>query len=296
MKQNNSQLVFRALLKWRSFRLKIFVEGVVVGLLAGVVVLMFRYSLEQAELWRARIYQAISHHFWPSVSWFVVLMLVGCVLSRLRDMEPLASGSGIPQVKGELLGYFRMNWLRIILVKFIGGLLAIGSGLSLGREGPSIQLGAAVGKGISRKLGRIRTEERYLITAGASAGLAAAFNAPLAGVIFALEELHKNFSGTVLAAAMGASLAADFVTQQFFGQKPVFSFSALQVLPLRFYLYLVILGIINGVFGVGFNRVLVATQGLIASRLPHRLIPAIPLVLGGFLAWFYPRFWVVDIP
>ena len=71
--------------------------------------------------------------------------------------------------------------------------MAVGAGLSLGREGPSIQLGAAIGQGFSRTLGRLRIEERYLITSGASAGLAAAFNAPLAGVIFCLEEMHKNF-------------------------------------------------------------------------------------------------------
>ena len=81
-----------------------------------------------------------------------------------------------------------MNWLRVILAKFIGGVLAIGAGLSLGREGPSVQLGAAIGQGISRMLGRLRIEEKYLITSGASAGLAAAFNAPLAGVTFALGE------------------------------------------------------------------------------------------------------------
>lgn len=86
-----------------------------------------------------------------------------------------------------------MKWLRILWVKILAGAIGIGAGLSLGREGPSIQIGAVAGQGLSRMLGRTRMEERYLITSGASAGLAAAFNAPLAGMMFALEELHRNF-------------------------------------------------------------------------------------------------------
>ena len=82
-------------------------------------------------------------------------------------------------------------------------------GLALGREGPSIQLGAMAGKGISHALDRSRTEEKYLLTCGAAAGLSAAFQAPLAGVMFSLEEVHKNFSVSVLVSVMSASLTAD---------------------------------------------------------------------------------------
>ena len=76
------------------------------------------------------------------------------------------------------------------------------AGLSLGREGPSIQLGAMTGKGISKMLDRGKTEEKFLLTCGASAGLSAAFHAPLAGVMFSLEEIHKNFSVSVLVSVM----------------------------------------------------------------------------------------------
>lgn len=82
-----------------------------------------------------------------------------------------------------------MNWLSVFIKKFVGGTLAIGSGLFLGRESPSIQLGAALGQGIHRLSGnRSVFEEKFLLTCGASAGLSAAFNAPLAGVLFVLEE------------------------------------------------------------------------------------------------------------
>ncbi len=101
--------------------------------------------------------------------------------------------------------------------KLAGGVLAIGAGLSLGREGPSIQMGAMAGKGVSRLAKRGKTEERMLMTCGASAGLAAAFNAPLAGVLFSLEELHKNFSVDVLLSAMSASITADCISRYVFG-------------------------------------------------------------------------------
>ena len=101
----------------------------------------------------------------------------------------MASGSGIPQVKGVILGFFKMKWFRILWVKITAGALGIGAGLSLGREGPSIQIGAVAAQGLSRFMGRTRMEERYLITSGASAGLAAALMRPWRELMFALEEL-----------------------------------------------------------------------------------------------------------
>ena len=98
------------------------------------------------------------------------------------------------------------KWYRVILAKMVAGTLSIVGGLSLGREGPSIQLGAMGGKGMSRIFHRVKMEEKLLLTCGAAAGLSAAFNAPLAGVMFALEEVHKNFSVSVLVSVMCASV------------------------------------------------------------------------------------------
>ena len=106
-------------------------------------------------------------------------------------------------------------------------------GLSLGREGPSIQLGAVAAQGISETMGRTRMEERYLITAGASAGLAMAFNAPLAGVLFALEELHRNFSGVVLAPAMAAALISAVLCRFMLGDSRYFSSECYRHFPLN---------------------------------------------------------------
>ena len=127
-------------------------------------------------VWRQWIYANVlaSGGILLNLGWFAVLLAAALLLWRLGVYEPNAGGSGIPQVKGVILGAIRMRWLRILWVKLVGGIVGIGLGLSLGREGPSIQIGAVTAQGLSRAFGRTRMEERYLITAGASAGLAAA--------------------------------------------------------------------------------------------------------------------------
>ncbi|HEX3012003.1 MAG TPA: chloride channel protein, partial [Syntrophomonadaceae bacterium] len=252
--------ILDALINWRNFRLKLFLQGIVVGLFAGTLVVLFRFILKQSEVFLPHLYSVFSGKPWLLPIWAAILIFTAYLLGTIVQKQPMISGSGIPQVKGIVSGHLEMNWGPVILWKFIGGILAIGSGLSLGREGPSIQLGAAVGQGVNKLFGGLKVEERILITSGASAGLAAAFNAPLAGVIFALEELHKNFSPPVLMSAMAASLTADFVSRHFFGMKPIFDFHVLPVLPPRYYLYLIILGLVTGLLGVFFNWSLLKMQ------------------------------------
>ncbi|ABO51447.1 Cl- channel, voltage-gated family protein [Desulforamulus reducens MI-1] len=280
------------LFQWRDFRLKLFVEAILIGFLSGALVVFFRFMLEKSEEVRDHIYLLLGQQGLPYyVLWFLILVAIGLLLGYIVKLVPMSTGSGIPQVKGILTGQLKMNWLRVILAKFIGGVLAIGAGLSLGREGPSVQLGAAIGQGISRMLGRLRIEEKYLITSGASAGLAAAFNAPLAGVIFALEELHKNFSPAVLMSAMAASLTADFVSQQFFGPRPIFSFQALPVLPTYYFVHLIGLGIVCGVLGFFFNWSLIKALNFYSKLtiMPKIFVPVLPLILGGFLGFYLPE-------
>jgi len=255
--------IFNPLINWRNFRLKLFVQGIVVGIFAGTMVVLFRYILEKADIWLKQFYTFV-HSGNPGflAIWAVVLLLIAFLLGSLVRRYPLISGSGIPQVKGAVSGHLEMNWVTTLLAKFVGGVLAIGAGLSLGREGPSIQLGAAAGQGVSRLFGSLKVEERILITSGASAGLAAAFNAPLAGAIFALEELHKNFSPPVLMSAMAASLTADFISKNFFGIRPIFDFHVLPILPFKYYFHLILMGLFIGVLGVLFNWCLLKAQDI----------------------------------
>ena len=135
----------------------------------------------------------------------------------------LISGSGIPQIEGEIIGEIDEKWWRVLLAKLGGGIISLGCGLSLGR-GPQHSAGSHDSKGFSRAAKRVKTEEKLLITCGASAGLSAAFNAPIAGILFSLEEVHKHFSPELLLSSMAASITSDFVSRNVFGLTPVFSF------------------------------------------------------------------------
>ncbi len=279
------------LFHWHSFRLKLVFEGICVGIITGLLIVMYRYSLEKAGLLLIEVYKAISIKPILILPWIGALIIMGYIAGLMVKHDPMISGSGIPQVEGVLIGKLQMKWWRVMIGKFIGGIISIGSGLSLGREGPSVQLGAAVGQGFSKVFKRIKIEEKYLITSGASAGLAAAFNAPLAAVMFSLEEVHKNFSPLVLLSTLAAALSADFVARGFFGLKPVFNFENISVLPLKFYFYIVLLGIIVGVLGVVFNNLLLKTQDLYASQkwLPKEMRIIIPLLISVILGIFLPQ-------
>ena len=252
-----SQIVntYRSLNHWHSFQFKLFWEGIIVGIFSGLVISLFRFLLTKAEEWRTDLYEQLTQL--PDLytaGWFAALLVIGAVLYKLTIYEPMAGGSGIPQVKGVILGFMRMNWFRVLWVKLAGGVIGLGAGLSLGREGPSIQLGAVTAQGISRFWGRSRMEERYLITSGAGAGLAAAFNAPLAGVIFSLEELHRNFSAVVLLPAMTAAMTSTFVSRLVFGRALTFNFQSITRVPLDIHiLYAILVAVIAGLCGVIFN-------------------------------------------
>lgn len=274
-----------------SLRIKLMLEGIVVGVFAGLLIVFYRIALERAEEFRLHVLRAQTGNIKAVILWFILLAIGGYFVGRLVKKDPMISGSGIPQVEGVLVRKLEMNWLSVIVRKIVGGVISISAGLSLGREGPSIQLGAAMGQGISRIFKRIKVEEKYLITGGASAGLAAAFNAPLAGVMFALEEVHKHFSPLILLSAMSASLTADFISKYFFGLKPVFNFENISALPLNSYGYIIILGIIVGVFGVFYNYTLLKTQDMYkkAKWLPMELRTMVPFIMAGFLGLVLPQ-------
>lgn len=279
------------LIHWQDFKLKVFFEGILIGLIAGLVIVAFRYSLELAESLREAIFHSKDIQSFKIVFIIIGLGVITYILNVIVKKEPLVSGSGIPQVKGILTGHLKMKWFKVLLLKFIGGILAIGAGLSLGREGPSVQIGATVGQGVSRLLGRLKIEEKFLITSGASAGLAAAFNAPLSGVIFAMEELNKNFSPAILMSTVAASLSADFVTKLFYGSESAFNFPELPILPINYYFHLIGLGLLIGIFGGLFNRSLLKTLELKdkIAGLPNTMIIALPLLIAGLLGFVLPE-------
>ena len=284
---------YRSLNHWNSFQFKLFWEGIVVGIFSGLVVSLFRFLLSKAEDFRIALYAQLTQlPVAYTAGWFAVLLAIGGILYWLTRHEPMAGGSGIPQVKGVILGLMRMNWFRILWVKLTAGVIGLGAGLSLGREGPSIQLGAVTAQGVSRFLGRTRMEERYLITSGASAGLAAAFNAPLAGVMFSLEELHRNFSAVVLLPAMTAAMTSTFVSQLLFGRALTFNFRSIPRIPLDIHiLYAILVAVIAGLCGVIFNYGLLNIHRFYSLPVFKNLYMKITFALlcAGILGFILPQ-------
>ncbi|HOQ80792.1 MAG TPA: chloride channel protein, partial [Candidatus Cloacimonadota bacterium] len=175
---------------WQDIKMKLVFESILVGLIAGIVVVAYRIMLDYAGKFTNHAYTYMKNNYWAIPLWFLILFGVAIFVKYRTKKVPMISGSGIPQVEGELLGHIDMSWWKTLVNKFINGALMIGAGLSLGREGPSVQMGALIGKGVSRIFKRIRIEEKYLISSGAGAGLSGAFSAPLAGIVFVLEEVH----------------------------------------------------------------------------------------------------------
>ncbi len=235
-----------------------------VGIFTGVVVSLFRLALgygENFSLWVMK--QARSTPAYIPIL-FLGLAAIATSVGFLLRKYPMITGSGIPQVKGIIMGHFKMKWVSTLLAKFAGGFLAVAGGLSVGREGPSIQLGAAVGQGLGSRFGSTRLEKRIYIAAGASGGLAAAFNAPLAGVIFCLEEIFKYFSPLILVSTMLSAIAADFVSHLVFGSETIFQFSIEGTIPLTGYWLLLLLGIVLGLFGALYNWMILKGQKVYA--------------------------------
>lgn len=278
------------------FQIILIGEGVLVGAVAGLVVLLYRIALEHAGKWLNEVLEFAGQSAVYMAAWFAVLLILAWIVHLLVRFEPMISGSGIPQLKGEMTGKFDQCWWKVLLAKFVGGFLCIFGGLALGREGPSIQLGAMVGKGISKSLDRGKTEERFLLTCGASAGLAAAFHAPLAGVMFSLEEIHKNFSVSVLVSVMTASLTADFLCSVLLGMDPVFRFEITASLPPAYYWMLLILGIILGVMGAFYNWFTLKAQAAYGklkifgnASLNGYAKLAVPFLCAGVLGFTCPQ-------
>ena len=272
-----------------NLKYKLIFDSLLVGIAVGLVIVTHRIILSRLTPAFISFYENASRNILLIPFVLIILALLGIIVGRMTKKEPMITGSGIPQVEGILTRNLKQNWFTVLLYKFVGGLICLGAGLSLGREGPSVQMGACVGEGIAKETDKLDNEKKYLITSGASAGLSAAFNAPISGVMFSLEETHKNFSPLVLVSAMIASLVADFISKNFFGLTPSLHFENVASLPLEYYWGLVILGIVMGVSGVIFCKGLLKGQDLYKKiNLPMELKCAIPFVLTGIVGITFP--------
>jgi len=267
-------------------------KAVLVGVLAGVLASAFRIALERSEHWRAAFVA-------DAGSWSLPVAIAlgaaagGVGVWLVRRFAPHASGSGIPQLKSILLRETQPEWRRLLPVKFFGGLLTTGGGFALGREGPTVQMGSGIGHMVS-ELFKVREgegERRALMSAGAGAGLGAAFNAPLSGVVFVLEELHGNFTPVMFVAAFLASVSGDVVARLLTNELPVFHLGGMVAPGVSTVPWAAVLGVLAGVFGVFFNRCLLVTLDFRdrVVRWPAWALGAATGAVVGLAGWFVPE-------
>jgi len=268
-------------------------KALVVGIVSGLIASVFREALQWSELHRLRALLDLPWTEGLPLALALGALGSGTGLWLVRRFAPETAGSGIPHLKSVILGEKVMDWRRVLPVKFLAGLTGIGGGLALGREGPTIQMGGATGLMVS---GWFRVtpgegERKALISAGAGAGLAAAFNAPLAGVIFVLEELHGAFTPVIFVAAFLASVTADVVCRVLTGETPVFSLHGMPAPALGAIPIALVLGLLAGFGGVLFNRCLLGSLDFFErfrARPPFLVGAAAGLILG-LAAWIYPE-------
>lgn len=277
----------------RRFQVYMIGEGVLVGIVGGAIVTLYRYVLSGSES-LLRVFVGVAREQPVLIAAWVVCALLLCVLTcKLLVWEPYTQGSGIPQVDAEVMGQLDMPWWRVTLAKFIEGTLCCLGGLSLGREGPSVQLGAMGGKAVSKIIGRGRGEERLLVTCGAAAGMSAAFSAPLTGVLFAIEEIHKEFTAPLIISVMASAVSSDFIASQVLGLQPVLKFPLAQSLPHACYLFVIALGVLSGLLGAAHNRGMFLASERLYARV-DRFLPyarlVVPFAASAVLVFFAPQF------
>ena len=277
----------KVLSKINSIKWSIAIKGIFSGLIAGFLVVLYRFGIEYGTNTAVKTYAFLKQNPLLILPWIILIVAAGLFLAWLVKLEPMATGSGIPQVKGLLLYGLKIRWYSVLLVRFIAGLISSFFGLSLGREGPSVQIGASGSQALAKSISKNKLEENYLITGGAAAGLSAAFNAPLSGIVFALEEVHRSFSKLILIAATTAALTADVVSKYFFGLKPVLSFTATPSLPEAFYIWLIPLGILSGIVGAALNKALLGFQTMY-RKVPFYMRPCIALLIALPCGLFFP--------
>lgn len=182
-------------------------------------------------------------------------LLVGAALVLVRRFAPEAAGSGIQEIEGALDGVRPLRWARVLSVKFCAGVLSLGAGMVMGREGPTVQMGGALGEMLRERFGVSADHGRVLIACGAGAGLTAAFNAPLAGMLFVIEEMrpHFRYSTSSVQALLVACVVADVVVRALLGDGVALVMGDVPSPPLSSLASIALVGALLGLVGWLFN-------------------------------------------
>lgn len=243
---------------YRSF-IELVTVGSVTGVFAGAIATLFNILAYEGEEISRNAYAYVRENpaFIPLL--FLVLLLGGFMISVTTRISSVIKGCGIPQAEGGTRGIVRFKWYRDLTAMFAASLLSIFMGLSIGAEGPSVFIGTCAGNGVSSMLRRDEMIRRYQLTGGACTGLAVASNAPLTGMAFAFEEAHKRFTPEVFICAF-SSVIFGVLTRSLIYKllhreiQSSFHSYVFYEMPISYYGYVVLAGIVCGLTGVLFYK------------------------------------------
>jgi CIC family chloride channel protein len=261
---------------------KLLFYALIVGVLAGVVGSVFRIVLTRIEFFRENLFKNVNIS--DVSTWIipVLFVIVGITVALyfVRKFAPETAGSGVQEIEGALDRTRPMRWKKVLPIKFIASLFSLGSGLLLGREGPTIQIGANIGKMVKDLFSQSDDEENALVSAGAAAGLTSAFNAPFAGIIFVIEEMHEHFrfNFNSVAAIMIGAVAADFVLGAMIGSHPVIEMTIYKSPKLSVLWLFILFGSLFSLIGFLYNWLLIKSLDFFQVSLK------MPIILSGVLA------------
>ena len=268
------------------------IEACVIGIIAALSAVLLKQGSGWLGTWRVHSTQLLPAWLTLPLIGMSFGFLAGWLVQRLA---PEAAGSGIPQVKASLANVpIKLSW-RVALIKLLSAIIALGSGITLGRQGPTVQVGAGLAAGMSRTFPTSPEHRRQMIAAGAGAGLSAAFNAPIAGVLFIIEELLQDLSGLTLGTAIIACFIGGVISRLLGGGSlqlnlELMDYSSqfsLQEIPI-----FLLLGVLAGLLGAVFNH------GLIFSIKTYRrlhislsLRVALAVLISGLIVALLPEYY-----
>ncbi|HEY1661191.1 MAG TPA: chloride channel protein [Verrucomicrobiae bacterium] len=253
------------------------------GVVAGLAVVAFQILINL--LYKATFVRlATESRLTFAIGSFVVMTGTALISGYLlNSFCKEASGSGIPQVKAAFWKDFGFIPFRAVWVRFIGGVLAIGGGSSLGREGPSVHVASGLASGLAGLTGEAKQSRRQAAASGAAIGLAAAFNTPIAAVTFVLEEIIQDLNSNLLGNVLLASVIGALLVHGIIGSQPAFAINNITAPTWRAYLLTPVAAALAGFVGVLFQKMALDLRGQqkCVTKIPNWLKPAI----GATLAW-----------
>ncbi len=259
------------------------VMTVITSFAAGLSAVAFLFLINLLYAWTYSAFALRSKWYFTIASFLIIVVSSLLVGLLLKFFSAEAAGSGIPQVKSAF--WKELGWIRFrpVLIKFAGGILSIGGGQSLGREGPSVYIGAGVASNLSGAFGSDRRERRGPAIIGASAGLAAAFNTPLAAITFAIEEVIGDLNSRFLGRVVLASVIGAFVVYGILGRQPAFALPEVEKVSWLHYAVVPAVALLAATVGRLFQTgtLRLRSRMIQQKRVPFWLLP----LFGGLITW-----------